>query len=165
MIREHKTTKKEFKDTIANVKGLSDAQKKKFIEISEQVSFKQYAMKSNLMLNKIVKTVKKQVKEWYNKKGEKIDKRGELKEPIKKGTTKKELEDKIKKEAPKEKPIVITNTGKSQNLQAPKEVREKVTKKKTKEYRKVYNQKPEVKEANRIRKAKEYQMKKQEKMK
>ena len=34
----------------------------------------------------------------------------------------------------------------------PKEIREKINKQKRSEYRKAYNQRPEVKEANRIRK-------------
>lgn len=162
MVREKPVPQKEFKEKIDSIKGLSEEQKKVFVRISEQTSFRQYAKKSSGMLDKICKTVKKQVKEWYNKKGQKIDKRGEL--PIKKkGSTKKEVDTKMKSELPKEKPIVITKGKKAVNPKVPKEIRKAVAKKKTKVYRKEYNQRPDVKEYNRKRKAVAALKKKQEK--
>lgn len=121
MVREHPIAEKEFKETIQNVKGLSPTQKAKFIEISEQTGFRQYAKTSNLQLKKIVKTVKKQVKLWYKPNGEKRDlqdMRGELKEPPKKGTTKKEMKEHIEK---KKNPIKSAITKKEKLTRAEKE--------------------------------------------
>jgi hypothetical protein len=133
-------------------KGVSEAQKDILKRLFKGDDFRNYAKNSKSHLSKLVKTVKKQVKEYYNKKGDREDRRGVEHKPPKKGTTKKEMKKKMEIEKPKEKPIVITK-GKKQNLpKAPKEVRVKITKEKRKEYRKVYNQRPEVKEANRIRK-------------
>ena len=133
-------------------KGLSDEQKAVFLRISKQTSFRQYAKKSDEHLKKIITKVKKEVKEWYNKKGEREDKRG-FERPKQKGTTKPQMKKKIKEEK-KENIPVKTKTKKANLPKVPKEVRQKIAKEKRAEYRKAYNKRQDVKEANRLRKAK-----------
>ena len=158
MDREKPVSRKSFKEKIESIKGLSEEQKKVFIRISEQTAFRQYAKKSAAMLDKICKTVKEQVKGWYDKKGQKIDRRGVL--PLKKkGVTRKELKNIIEKDRPTETPIVITTGKKATRPKVPKEIRAKVTKAKTKERRKEYNQREAVKAYNRERKRLAYQKK------
>src|SRR5690606_20086145 len=53
---------------------------------------------SNLLLKKLTKTVKKQIKQYYNKKGMREDKRGQIPDKkVRKGVTKKEMKDKVEK--------------------------------------------------------------------
>ncbi len=151
---------KEISDFIKAQRGLSDAQKAILIEKSQQTWFMQNVKQSKTHLRNLTKVVKKQIKQYYNKKGEREDKRGVEHVPPKKGTNKKEMEKKVKTEnIPKEvkkKGIVITK--KQNKPEVPKEIRAKITKEKRKEYRKAYNQRPNVKKANRIRKANKRKM-------
>jgi len=159
MAREKPVSRKSFNEKIKSMKGLSEEQRKVFIRISEQTAFRQYARKSAAMLDKICKTVKGQVMEWYDKRGVRVNDRGVL--PLKKkGVTRKEVKNKIEKERPTEKPIVITTGRKATRPKVPKEIRAKVTKAKTKERRKEYNQREAVKAYNRERKRLAYQKKK-----
>jgi hypothetical protein len=149
-------SEQDIKEYLDKQKGVSEAQKDKLKQLFRGDAFKKYAGQSKSHLAKLVKTVKKQVKEYYNKKGQRIDRRGVEHTPPKKGTNKKEVETKVKQEkipkSAKKKGVVIVK--KQNKPEVPKEIRAKISKEKRKEYRKVYNQRPEVKEANRIRKAK-----------
>lgn len=127
--------RREIDDYIDNQKGLNDKQRALLKEKSEQTWFSQYAKKSKENLVKLTRTVKKQIKQnkggyFSEQRKPEEDKRGHIL-PKRKGVTKKQ----VKKEVSKQK---LTEAQKAQ---------------KRKDYRKLYNQRPEVKEANRIRKA------------
>lgn len=96
--KEHPPTEKEINEYIKKQKGLSEKQKEVLKNASKQTWFRQYVKDSDLKLKTLTKTVKKQIKRFYNEKGTKIDRRGEiLDKKIKKGVTKKEMKDKVEK--------------------------------------------------------------------
>lgn len=96
--KEHPPTEKEINDYIKNQKGITGKQKDILIEKSKETWFRQYVKDSNLHLKKLTKTVKKQIKQYYNKKGMREDKRGLISDKkIRKGVTKKEMKDKVEK--------------------------------------------------------------------
>lgn len=127
---------------INNQKGLSNNQKEFLKNISNQVWFKQYSKESKEALKKITAKVKKGIKknkyhEYYENRDKAKDRRGVFEPPTKKP-----------KKAGKKNPKIAGKKNPKVKL-TPKQ-----KEKNRKEYRKAYNQRPDVKEKNRERKRK-----------